>query len=124
AAKVILDMCGDRSTIDDRRADRGRTCSAEEQDAIDRNGAAGIAVRALDANAIANLDTILLSAGLNNGVTVSRGRILLLRPRAGRLFGRLGRYLGFVFGHLLVSISTHKMASSQQKRAPRSHKLK
>src|SRR6476661_2789412 len=118
AAKVILDVCGDRS------ADCGRTRSAEEQNAIERNVAAGIGGKALDANAIANFDAILLSACLNNSVTVSRGRILLLRPRAGRLFGRLGRYLGFVFGHLLVSKSTHKMASSQQKRAPRSHKLK
>src|SRR6476469_6783743 len=124
AAKVILDVCRDRSAIDDRRADRGRASSAEEQDAIERNFAAGIGVKALDANAIANLDAILLSACLNNGVTVSRGRIFLLRPRAGLLLGRLGRYLGFVFGHLLVSKSTHKMASSQQKRAPRSHKLK
>src|SRR6478736_1667806 len=78
AAKVILDVCGDRSAIDDRRADCGRTRSAEEQDAIERNVAAGIGGKALDANAIANLDAILLSAGLNNGVTGSRGRILLL----------------------------------------------
>ena len=78
------DLGADRCVRDHRAADRGRVAVGDEQDAIEGDRLAGLDVEELDLELGADLDAILLSAGLDDCVHGSSG-ICVMRRRATRV---------------------------------------
>ena len=71
------------ASVDERAADRGLVAVGDEQHAIERDGLAGLDVEQLDLELGADLDAVLLSAGLDDCVHGSSG--LRLARRATRV---------------------------------------
>src|SRR5207344_1370404 len=82
------DLGADRRVLDDRAADRGGVAVGDEQDAIKGDRLAGLDVEELDLELGADLDAILLPAGLDDCVHGSSG---LVWCDGGRRAWRSGR---------------------------------
>ena len=82
ATVAAQDLGGDARVRDDRAPDRGRVAVGDEQDAIERDRLAGAGLEELDLELRADLDAILLSAGLDDCVHGTPGRALVARRQA------------------------------------------
>ena len=90
AAGLADDLGADRGVRDERPADRRVVAVGDEQDAIERDRLAGLDVEQLDLELGADLDAVLLPAGLDDCVHGSSGRCGW-RPRAAIATSDMGR---------------------------------
>src|SRR4029078_2195442 len=84
ATSLADDLGADRRVRDERLPDRRLVAVGDEQDAIERDRLARLDVEQLDLELGADLDAVLLSAGLDDCVHGSSGLVLAGRARRPR----------------------------------------